>query len=326
MTTYDEATARAGADKDTDEAAWHATRQLGITATQVRDLLKNGAKYRRELLAIKRGERTDDFAGNRYTDWGNLREAALAPVLYEAGIVPESRVFLAADNPRFLASPDGVGVEPISGDIVLAEIKTTKHDLTPYGEHFNATGYYTQMQWQMHVMGAARTLFVWERHDDNWPEPTPETPRAVWIERDDDHIAQLVEVAADFLAELDGDATPITERELQRIRVQADAMAYHRAAEKQAEAKLRELIGERQLSVELDSKKFAGISVSYSGRKPKVRHIVDEEQARIEHAEAWQALEAAREHWGRIAAAYTRQVPEMSSGRLVVKEKKEQGK
>src|SRR5690606_38951656 len=88
-------------------------------------------------------------------------------------------------NTRHLASPDGVSLDPFTrelivgtDDAVLCEIKTATKDLNPgkidaarvlvetdLRSVFAEKNYYTQMQWQMYVMNAVRTLFVWEQHD-----------------------------------------------------------------------------------------------------------------------------------------------------------------
>ena len=308
---------RAGAS-DTDREAWLAQRRTGITATEVRDIAKGGAVKRKELIGYKLHPETNTFTGNQYTEWGKKREAALARVLEAAGITPETRIFQALENPRHMASPDGVGFDPIGCEWVLGEIKTSKYNLDPAGDRFAATGYYDQMQWQMYVCGATRCLFVWEQHDDAWPAPSPLPHRTAWVERDDERIAQLIVIADEFLAELDG-AAVFSDYELRRIRVQAEAMEWHRRKAKDAEAKLRALIGSRAISESLDGKKFEQISVSYSGDKPKRVKRVNEEAAQAEHAAEYQALQAAEAAWQDVLAGYTVQEWAPGKGRLTVK-------
>ena len=64
----------------------------------------------------------------------------------------ESRVFSAVDNPRHLASPDGIGVD-FDGNVFLGEGKTSKDDLDPQAGNL-PDQYLYQMQWQMHVIGS----------------------------------------------------------------------------------------------------------------------------------------------------------------------------
>ena len=64
------------------------------------------------------------------------------------------------------------------------------------------------MWWQQHVLGAERTLFVWEQHDDKIdPETGTFTPLGVpeyaWIPRDQPLIDALVRQAVRALEEID---------------------------------------------------------------------------------------------------------------------------
>ena len=43
------------------------------------------------------------------------------------------------------------------------------------------------------MLGAERTLFVWEKHDDF--VPIADEPECTWIDRDDDQIRGLVSLA-----------------------------------------------------------------------------------------------------------------------------------
>ncbi|KDA06183.1 hypothetical protein DC31_12950 [Microbacterium sp. CH12i] len=50
------------------------------------------------------------------------------------------------------------------------------------------------------MLGAERTLFVWEEHDNF--RPIHDEPRCVWIDRDDREIGQLVGLATRLIDEL----------------------------------------------------------------------------------------------------------------------------
>jgi hypothetical protein len=182
-----------------DREAWLAQRRQGVTATEIATLAKGSMADWRRILAEKiSGEQS--FTGNQYTEHGNRREPLIAAWIEERfDIAPNSHVY---SRGRYLATPDG-----ISEDGILAEIKTSKHDLHPTrrGSHFTQTGYLDQMQWQLWVMDASECLFAWEQHDDAWPDPSPlkPEPECVWISRDESRIAFLVEVADRFLADLD---------------------------------------------------------------------------------------------------------------------------
>ena len=204
--------ARAGAS-DRDYEVWKAERRRGITATQVRDLYL-GVEKVQTLVDIKLGRRPDPFIANRHTEWGNTREPVLAErAAWAYGIAPEHRVFRAADNDRFLASPDGIGVGP-DGSLRVAEYKTSKHAIGLGTHALDKKGYIAQMQWVMRVTGASRCLYVWEQHNDDWvdvgkrfPEPSGILQsHEHWVDYDPVMVLELEQIAADFLAELDRQA------------------------------------------------------------------------------------------------------------------------
>lgn len=217
-------------DKNRPETkqAWLDFRRPGITATMIRDW--GTASKRRKIIEEKVTGQFEDLSDNAYVNHGNIREPVIAEwVRGRFGIEPCDSVFAHPENSRHLASPDGVSLDPFTrelvvGDIgaVLAEIKTSKHDLTPgviddarvlveiaQGSPFDRANYYTQMQWQMYVMNAAMTLFVYEMHDG---QVDPETgtftpvgpPEYVWVPRDQELIDVLVnDLAPRALAEID---------------------------------------------------------------------------------------------------------------------------
>jgi hypothetical protein len=207
---------------------WLDFRRPGLTATMIRDW--GTTSKRREILEEKATGEFKDLSDLPYVAHGNVREPVIAEwVRNRFGIEPCESVYAHPENSRHLASPDGVTLDPFSRelvvgtqDAVLAEIKTSKHDLTPgpldadgvlieiaQGSQFERSNYYTQMQWQMYVMNAGMTLFVWEQHDDKIdPETNTFTPigppRWAWVPRNDALIKVLVEkVAPKALAEID---------------------------------------------------------------------------------------------------------------------------
>jgi len=196
--------------------AWLEQRRGGLTATEVRDW---GVPMKRrkiiESKVVGGGEDLNHIPAVRH---GNLREPVIAEWVHaKFGIAPCDNVYAHPENPRHLASPDGITLDPFTGelivgseDAVVAEIKTSKHDLTPgpvdsagylieieQGSHFDRSGYYVQMNWQMYVMNATRTLFVYEQHDGT-VDPETDTfrpsgpPQWAWIPRDEKLIQRLV--------------------------------------------------------------------------------------------------------------------------------------
>lgn len=203
--------ARAIADKSVDEIAWLNARREGVTATEISKLAQGQKAQRANILAEKvSGERS--FTGNKYTDYGLEREPFISEQLrLQHGFTPSDVLFHAVENPRHLATPDGVHVDE-NGIITISEIKTGKNNLDPEGSDFAKTTYMDQMQWQMYVMGpnCVKCLFAWEQHDNVWvlhpdgvERPTSYAVEKAWVLRDQERIDYLVSVADEFLADLD---------------------------------------------------------------------------------------------------------------------------
>lgn len=267
MTTFFD---RAVADKAQDEEAWLRARRVGVTATEVSKLASPGESYALSLIKEKQtGERT--FFGNQYTDWGLAREEVLVEtVLKPEGFFGSDVLYHAEANPRHLATPDGVYAR--DGFLMLAEIKTSKYDLDPEGEHFKKTNYYDQMQWQLYVAGddVTEMLFVWEQHNDQWPTPEVVSVNKAWIDRDQKRIDELIVVADDFLHQLDNGyaddpddyAELVREHGLLKARIAEYGI---RMAEVEDEIRLR--IGERaQFAIDTPYGR-----ISYTTPKPSQR-------------------------------------------------------
>lgn len=166
--------------QSTDRVAWLRARSRGITATDVAKLSSE-----RSVLAVARdkfyGSR---FSGNAFTDHGREREPAIARwVKATHGIAPSNALYHANGETAHLATPDGVGL--IGGAVVLAEIKTTS---SPWKSI--PRPYLRQVFWQQYVLGAERTLVVWEQHDNF--VPIAAEPQCRWVDRDDNEIHILV--------------------------------------------------------------------------------------------------------------------------------------
>ncbi len=174
-----------------DRVGWIRARSRGITATDVAGLTSEKAIAR--AADAKLGG--SGFSGNAYTDHGRRREPEIAAwVAATHGIQPSSALFHAVVEKRHLATPDGVGVDG-SGRVVLAEIKTTNKTWRSIPRN-----YLRQVWWQQHVLGAERTLVVWEEHQDF--VPVGDEPRCAWVDRDEREIRKLVNLATDLIDEL----------------------------------------------------------------------------------------------------------------------------
>ncbi|SFI18522.1 YqaJ-like recombinase domain-containing protein [Microbacterium saccharophilum] len=174
-----------------DRVAWIRARSRGITATDVAQLT-SARSIPRAAHAKLMGS---GFSGNAYTDHGRRREPEIAAwVAATHGIQPSSALFHAEVEKRHLATPDGVAVDA-AGRVTLAEIKTTNKTWRSIPRT-----YLRQVWWQQHVLGAERTLVVWEEHDDF--VPVGDEPRCAWVDRDEKEIATLVGLATNLIDEL----------------------------------------------------------------------------------------------------------------------------
>ena len=174
----------------TDRAAWLRARARGITATDVAKL----STPRSIESAVYEKLHGSRFTGNAFTEHGRAREPEIASwVLREYGISPSSALFHAEQDVRHLATPDGLA-EREGGTVELAEIKTTNKVWRSIPRN-----YLRQVWWQQYVLGAERTLVVWERHEDFVPVGDPECR---WVDRDENEIARLVGLAGRLIEEL----------------------------------------------------------------------------------------------------------------------------
>lgn len=181
----------------TDRVGWLRARSRGITATDVATL-STPRSIERAAWAKLNGT---GFSGNRYTDHGRAREPEIARwVAATHGIQPSSALFRAEVEHRHLATPDGLAVAQ-NGSVVLSEIKTTTKPWRSVPRN-----YMRQIWWQQYVLGAERTLVVWEQHDNF--VPVAEEPLCRWIDRDEHEIAALVGLANTLIDELHRMTTP----------------------------------------------------------------------------------------------------------------------
>lgn len=311
---------RAGAS-DQDYEAWKAERRGGVTATEVRDLYlarqsSEGAYLRaiQDLVDLKLGRREDAFVDNQYTAWGRKREPIIADAIAWAhGIDDEHRVFRAADNPRKLASPDGIGVA--GGDLRISEIKTGKYAMPPGSDALRKKGYVAQMVWGMRVTGARRCLYRWEQHNDDWVEVGERfrEPSAIlqthehWIEYDEALAAELDAIADQFLAEVDRQRAgggPVNSPDDYEVLVNAYLAADAAAARAKARAEdLKAQIAERIGGQEGFKVTTTQAHVTWVTSKP--RRVFDEAAWAKKAPAQHRAFVAAKEKYTREGAAPT---------------------
>jgi hypothetical protein len=327
---------------------WLDFRRGGITATEIRDWRQGGK--RRKIIAHKVTGEDEDISYVAAVRHGNLREPVIGEwVLEEFGITPVNHVFAHADNHRYIASPDGVTLDPFSTELVVGtadaailEIKTDSEDLAPgpvdahrvlihvtSGCKFDKMGYYAQIQWGMFVMNAAQCLFVWETHNG---EVDPETgtytpagpPQYVWVPRDQAVIDTLVEMADDALAQIDaarltaaGEFLPeASALPAEHAVLVADYLAAldaeKIAAEKKAiawKALQGEYLGKPDTSIDAG---FATLTTSTT--TPADKRVFDEEAARAKYP-------AEMEAYANVVAEFTTSTPQPAKQTLTVRRK-----
>ncbi|RLP74477.1 recombinase [Mycetocola tolaasinivorans] len=174
-----------------DRVAWLRARARGITAT---DVAKLSTPRSIDTAATAKLHGTG-FTGNAFTEHGRRREPEIAAwVAATHGIQPSSALYHSELEKRHLATPDGVTTTP-EGHVILSEIKTTTKPWRSVPRN-----YMRQIWWQQYVLGAERTLVVWEEHKNF--VPVSDEPLCRWIDRDEAEITKLVGLANDLINEL----------------------------------------------------------------------------------------------------------------------------
>ncbi|WP_155848613.1 YqaJ viral recombinase family protein [Arthrobacter sp. 35W] len=169
-----------------EREVWLSARREGVSGTDLkRIVLLNGAPSTQRSKLLQ--EKLSGYEGPRLAQFehGITREPIIAAwVAAKFGIDP-NRLLCIGLNPRHLATPDGIGTG------VVCEIKTSIKPLASA-----AKTYRDQIQWQLHVTGASKSLFVVENRSSLERE-------YAWIARDEARIAVLEAHANHFLEELD---------------------------------------------------------------------------------------------------------------------------
>jgi hypothetical protein len=301
---------------DTDRPAWLAERRTGITATEIRDLYL-GKITIAKLVALKLGRITDSFSGNQYTAWGNEREPVIAAEAERRfGVRPESRVFHAADEYRFLASPDGVG-EDFDGNPVISELKTAGMDIAPGTEAYDRKGYYIQKVWGMRVMRALRCLYGWEYRLDTPDGFVPGLLQFQWIEWDaraQKLAAELEVLARKVLAALDAAAgeeyvAPVVDDELDTLAVNLLRFREMEADGKRAkEATWSQLLTRLTEGGAAVSQESALARVTFTPGEDTTDEVLDAQAAKDANPTLFVEVQALSKRWNEHAAGFKKTV------------------
>lgn len=175
------------ARKDIDYDGWIEARRHGVTATQVAEASTPAGFDRMAAEFFLEWSEPD----NPYMRFGRDWESHIADFVdAEYGVAPNEWL-LAGDNPRHLATPDGLSVDHRT----IGEYKTTGKDWETVDRL--PIRYRRQIQWQLHVTGAERCVVAWLLREKVGDEFVPAwfTPRAGILERDEDMISELTATA-----------------------------------------------------------------------------------------------------------------------------------
>jgi putative phage-type endonuclease len=194
---------------------WFAARCGKVTASRISDVIaktRNGwgagrKNYAAELIAERLSGVSAPGFSNAAMQWGTDTEPQARQVYQEARLVSVEEIGFV-DHPAIEmsgASPDG-----LIGDDGLVEIKcpnTATHIDTLLGSSL-PDKYRVQMLWQMACTGRKWCDFA--SYDPRLPEPMQ-----LYVERvvrDDERIAELEALVADFLAEVTATVADLRKR------------------------------------------------------------------------------------------------------------------
>lgn len=166
---------------------WLSERRNGVTATQVAKAATE--KGLEQAVYDYQSEHVEP--DNAWMKFGRDMEPVIARIVHRKfDILPNDWLLRHADNPHHLATPDGLSLD----HNFISEIKTSGRD---FEEVQVPLQYRRQVQWQLHVTGAEACLFVWMLRIEIQGVFAPAwwEPKHLWIEKDDDMIGTLVEVA-----------------------------------------------------------------------------------------------------------------------------------
>lgn len=176
------------ARKDDDFEGWLEARRTGITATQVADASTQNGFERAKADIFLRPEPVDNAYMKFGRDWeGHMAEHVEA----EYGVAPNEWLIRAEEQEHHLATPDGLSADHLT----IGEYKTTGKDWGSVEKL--PIRYKRQIQWQLHVTGAERCVVAWLLREQVEDEFVPAwfRPKTGIIERDEDAIKRLIEVA-----------------------------------------------------------------------------------------------------------------------------------
>jgi putative phage-type endonuclease len=176
------------ASKSVNAERWLSARRQGVTATQVAKAAAGPGGFEQVTR-----DYFEDWVepDNPYMAFGRAWEGPISMQLKDVhGVMPNDWLIRHANHSHHMATPDGLSLD----HTVIAEIKTTGKDWNP---EKIPVQYRRQVQWQLHVTDAQECVFAWllREERDGAFIPAWFEPRVIRIDRDEDMIGELVEVA-----------------------------------------------------------------------------------------------------------------------------------
>jgi putative phage-type endonuclease len=176
------------ANKAISKERWLEARRDGVTATQVSRAASGPGGFEQAVAEYREEFQETD---NPYMKFGRDWEGPISMYLKDTfGVMPNEWLICAEENPRHLATPDGLSME----HVYISEVKTTGKEWNP--ERIPVQ-YRRQVQWQLYVTGAESCYFAWMLRQERNGVFVPAWFQPEWVvmERDEEMIASLVKVA-----------------------------------------------------------------------------------------------------------------------------------
>jgi putative phage-type endonuclease len=297
---------------DAPPATWLAERLHGIGGSDIAaavGLSRYESPYRLWQVKTRRATPTPDAAARRRMRWGHLLE----PVL-RAEFAARHPEYVVTTAPGTYARPgipwQRVNVDGLvwhhDGELAgVLECKTgTHHQLPNWADDEVPVTYTAQGQWAAHITGAPRVFMaaLLDTSTDVWPV----------LERDDDIIGDLVEMAAEFWQHVVTDIPPpvdaseVTRKALARVTARAGQQvvldpSWHKGVRRRAELheqikaleaekdlidnQLRAAMGDAETAYLIDPDGTRRRVATHRAPKPTPR--VDLERLAAEHPEVY---------------------------------------
>lgn len=202
-----------------EEEKWLEWRRGGITASDVACALTGKYAGAFGVVASKLGQTKPEVKKAQKDDYerGHTWEEKLGRVVEIISpykVVGQGAWIESAENPVYRCTPDGFLIEPEALDAVGGEASVDVCDAgvefksIRAGQDWQWEYFKAQIQWQMHCSGMEQTLLMIAVTGHDNETLASGGMRPYWIERDDDMIAFLVELADGMWAHVKAGTLP----------------------------------------------------------------------------------------------------------------------